>query len=275
MSNRAKLKQTELDFGSKSESQPTAKPTTEIMKKVAIRSNNFKDMKRVFSEREMQEIILRRSVGQDIDSAEAAALKAKYRDIKRWVIEKEKGNQSQLFVFPCLTNGTGWYKVIDFSALYYAYRLADRMQRRARVMKDSDKFMKVNYTASITNIDKFVEQFLNLEEGTYEVTDSGVYIFTLKRALTDDEVGMLRRTEETRREKLNTIIKPKTMDPGVYQAIMMVVRQVLPRVCKLDKRYYFAVGEKMTQDIMELLAVYFDFSHGLIAKERRVKSCSI
>lgn len=248
------------------------KPATEIMKIVASKTENYEDMKRVFTDAEIKSIMQRRAVGESVDSAESAALKAKYREIKRWVLEAEKGNQSRVIVFPCITNGTGWYKVVEFSALYYAYRLADRMGRRARVMNDSDKFMKAYYTASITNIDKFVEQFLNLEPGvTYEVTQDGVYIFTLKHPLTEDEVGMLRRTESTRREKLNAVIKPKAMNPAVYQAIMMVIRQVLPKVCKLDKRYYFAVGEKMAGDIMELLSTYFDFAHGVAPKEEAGK----
>lgn len=66
-------------------------------------------------------------------------LKEKYRKIKQFVVELEQNNRSYLVFFPVVTDKEGkWYRAIELSALYYAYRLAPRMGRKARVMTDSD-----------------------------------------------------------------------------------------------------------------------------------------
>ena len=67
----------------------------------------------------MQDILKRRNENQKIEPAERVALKEQYRKIKRFVSELERDNQQKIIIFPSLTNGTGWYKAIQFSALYY------------------------------------------------------------------------------------------------------------------------------------------------------------
>lgn len=242
-------------------------PATPLMKMVASKAPNPKNIKKVFSPEEIAEILAKKSEAGEISDEERNALKEQYRKIKRQVKEMEKGNQSRVIVFPSLTNGSGWYKVIEFSALYYVYRLADRMGRSARIYKDSDKFSKGVYSATFQNIDKFVEQFNRLEQPKLDITEDGVYIFTLKNPVSDDEVGALRQVEEVRREKMHNILRPRAMDPATYQAILMVVRQVAPRVRKLEKQYYYTTGEGMMKDIQNLLSVYFDFANGVY--ERR------
>lgn len=243
------------------------KPATDLMKAVARKAPSPKNMKKVFTKEEIDEIIDRKEIGDQLDPEEKLAIKEQYRKIKRQVKEMEKGNQSRVIVFPSLTSGQGWYKVLDFSALYYVYRLADRMGRGARILKDSDNFSRGVYAASFQNIEKFIEQFNRLEQPDLEITDDGVYIFTLKNPVSDDELGALRRTEETRRDKLHNIMRPKAMDPATFQAILLVVRQVTPRVRKLEKQYYHTTGEQMVKNIQNLLAIYFDFADGIY--ERR------
>ncbi|MBQ2660580.1 hypothetical protein IJF93_00690 [Candidatus Saccharibacteria bacterium] len=257
-------KQMELPLsGKKDKETAAAPPATHLMKKVASLAPNAKSMKKVFSDEEIAEILDKRDAGEGLLPEEKVAIKDKYRKIKRQVKEMEKGNQSRVIVFPSLPSGDGWYKVIEFSALYYAYRLADRMGRSARVYKDSDKFSKAIYSATFQNIEKFVDQFEWLESPKLEITADGIYIFTLQKPVSDDEVGALRRTEETRREKLHNILRPRAMDPATYQAILMIIRQVAPRVRKLEKQYYYTTGEGMVKDIQELMAVYFDFANGI------------
>lgn len=243
---------------------PAAKlPATALMKKVAEKAPHVEKMRKAFSKGEINEILARVDGGEIISTEERALLREKYRKIKRQVKEMEAGNQSKVIAFPSLTNGQGWYKVVEFSALYYVYRLADRMGRKARVYKDTDKFLKCLYSATFQNIDEFRAQFEELAQPTLEITKDGVYIFTLKTPLTDDEVGMLRRVEATRREKLHNILRPKEMSPATYQAILMVMRQVTPKVRKLQKQYYFTTGEGMVKDIQLMLALYFDFANGI------------
>ncbi len=270
----APLEQSELPLtGSKASNRTKKatlkphKPATELMKVVASKTMNEENIKIVFSREEIEEILTKRDSGIDITPSEHKAIREQYRRIKRHAKELEKGNQSRLIVVPSIVTGDGFYKVFDFSALYYVYRLAERMSRSARLLSDNDHFSRMIYMASIVNLDKFIAQMMHLENSDLEITEDKIYIFTLKKPLTDDEVGQLRMIEETRREKLHNVLRPKAMDPAVYQSIMMVIRQVAPRVKKLDRHYYYAIGEGMLKDLNRLLATYFDWANGLKGRE--------
>ena len=242
-------------------------PATDLMKTVAAKTMNQKSLKKVFSPEEIEEILAKRDSGEKLTTAEQRAIEAEYRRIKRHVKEMEKGNNDRIIVVPSIKSNDGFYKVFDFSALYYVYRLADRMGRSAKLMNDNDRYSKMIHAASLVNIDKFIEQFKRLENPRIDLTEDGIYIFTLKKPLTDAEVTQLRLIEETRREKLHNILKPKNMDPAVFQAILMVVRQVAPKVKKLERHDYYAIGEEMLHNLNLLLTIYFDYTNGVIKKD--------
>lgn len=258
--NSSKVKNT-------STKKQTPEPATKLMKTVAAKTMNKKNMNKVFSPEEIEEILAKRDSGEKLATVEQKAIEAEYRRIKRRAKEMEKGNQSRIIVVPSIKSGDGFYKVFDFSALYYVYRLADRMGRSAKLMNDNDRYSKMLYAASLVNIDKFIEQFKRFENSQVDLTEDGIYIFTLKKPLTDDEVGQLRMIEETRREKLHNILKPKNMDPAVFQGILMVVRQVAPRVKKLERHDYYAIGEEMLHNLNLLLTTYFDYTNGILDKK--------
>lgn len=270
-------KQLEFDFGdisspaSPAKKSEEEKPATELMKTVAARTMNYKNMEKVFAPEELKEIS-ERVTAEQRRRAESEAKRTEYRRMKQLVKQLEEGNKSRLYAIPSISQGEGFYKMFGFSALYYAYRLAPRMGRSARVMKDSDKFSKMPYAASLVNMEKFKDQFRMYEKSDeIEELEDGMIIFTLKQELTDDELGELRMTEETRRDRLHNVLRPKAMEPAIFQAILMVIRQVAPRVRKLEKQYYYAIGEEMLRNLNRLLAYYFDYANGLIDKEEAGK----
>lgn len=252
----------------KSDPEPKSKsPATPLMKEVAAKAYNEKAATKVFSSKEIQNILRRRSVDLPVEPEETLALREAYRRIKRQVKELEKGNQSRVIIFPSLVGAPGWYKAIQFSALYYAYRLADRMGRKVRVLKDTDRFSKAEFAVSITNLEKFTEQFRDLESPSLEITEDGIYIFTLQTPLTDDEVGQLRLVEETRRDRMHNILRPKDMDPATFADLMMISRQLVPRVKKLESPYFASVGCRIVSGLHDLLAIYNHFADGILSRE--------
>ena len=138
-------------------------PATKLMKTVASKTKNMKNMVKVFSPEEIEEIMARRDDGDELTQTEHKAIREQYRKMKRRVKEMEKGNREKIIAIPSITNKGGFYKLFDFSALYYVYRLANRMGRNARLMSDGDRYSKTLYSASLVDIDKFVEQFKRLE----------------------------------------------------------------------------------------------------------------
>ena len=261
--NANKSKQSEARVGD------NRRPATEIMKKVATKIatvDNAKKLEKVFSSMETEEILKRREAGEALNQVEHRAIAEERRRLKKRVKELEKGNKGKLIAMPSIKGAAGFYKMYDFSALYYVYRLADRMGRNARLMSDNDKFSKMLHVASLVDIEKFIEQFKRLENQIIELTDDGIYIFTLKKELSDDELAELRLVEETRRESLYNTLKPKRMDPAIFQGILTVVRQVGPRAKKLERHDYYAIGESMLIDLKDLLRVYFDYTRGILDK---------
>lgn len=242
-------------------------PATTVMRAVAERTLDYRRMKKDFTPQEIEDIIFKRQEGDDLTKEETRALRERYRKMKRWALEKEKTNRTQIICVPCIMDNRGFYKLFEISALYYVYRLADRMQRTANLRADSDDFLKAVHTASLTNIGKFVEQMKQLENPTVEITEDGVYVFTLKRTLTDDEVGELRRVEQERRDRLHNMIRPKAMDPATFQGILTVVRQIAPKVRKLDRQDYYMYGEDMLRDLSGMITVYFDYAGGMLERE--------
>jgi len=272
------LKKSQEEVESKksdTQNKKTQLPATSLMKTVARRSPGNRSLNAVFSEEERKEIF--GSSPEEMKRREEIkqqkiAQKKEYLRIKKWVKEKEKDNRSKLYAFPSVGDDKGWYKMMDFSALYYAYRLADRMGRNARVMSDTDKGAKALQIVSLRNMEKFVEQFEVLEEGgTVEKTLDEVYIFTLKKPLSDEDLLALRRTEETRRAQMHNILWPKAADPAIYNEILMLMRQTVPRVRKLERMYYSTVGEKIISAVVELLSAYHAFTDKLYTKEEAGK----
>ena len=123
------------------EGTPERKPAAALMKTVAAKTKNDKNMKKVFSPEEIEEILAKRDYGGSLTPAEHKAIREEYRKIKRHANEMEKGNKDRLIVVPSLVTGDGFYKVFDFSALYYVYRLADRMGSERLQNKRSKRWM--------------------------------------------------------------------------------------------------------------------------------------
>ncbi len=248
-------------------------PASELMKTVAVKVPVKAKIKRDFSPVEQKEIkqrineVERQKVdASDKNDPEMIERRKKIVTIKKKAKEMEKGNKSTIVLFPSYSKNSDkleWYKMGDFSAMYYVYRMAARMGRAAKLQKDTDKFWRMDYIASIRGIEKFLELAMKLNEiDSHEETVDGFHLLYLKTPLTDDEVGILRRTESMRKERMHNVLRPKRADAGIYQAILTIDRQVLPKVCNMNKSYYASVGNKMAKSIHALTAVYFMFADG-------------
>lgn len=253
-------------------------PASELMKIVAAKAPVKSKIKRDFTpseQKEIQQKIRKAEEWKAANAKEKSEVMAERRRrivaIKKKAKEMEKGNQSMIILFPSYSRNSDkleWYKMGEFSAMYYVYRMAARMGRTAKLQKDTDKFSKMHMIASIKGIDTFLTLVKNLNEiERHEETEDGFHLLYLRRPLTDEEVGVLRRTEAMRKEMMHNVLRPKKADTGVYQAILMVDRQVLPKVSNMEKGYYAVVGDKMAQSIHELTTTYFLYADGEIEVE--------
>ena len=79
----------------------------------------------------------------------------------------EIGNRSKLILFPSYSRNSDqveWYKMGNFSALYYVYRMADRMGKTPKIQRDNDRFSKMHGIVCINGIERFLERTMKLNE---------------------------------------------------------------------------------------------------------------
>ena len=159
-----------------------------------------------------------------------------------------------------------WYKMLDFSALYFVYVLAERMALNSQVYDDKDTYIKANFVASVQDIETVAEEFLRLGGKSVDITTTGIYILTLAEPKTMDDYTNLVKLEMERRDKLHNIFRPAGMAPATYKLLLDVVKLFGPKLEHLEKRYFFAVGENIMRDLSAVFRVYFSYSDGLIGK---------
>ena len=240
---------------SKSENKPT-----EMMEIVARAVPVRKKLKKAFTDEEIAKFL-----ESKIEQETHAKFKETVKRVKRRVLDMEATNRTKLIFYKSSENGD-FYKALDTSALYYAHRLAQLMGRKCNIMIDKDRFSKADFIASISGgIDKFVEQYKELEGLEPEITLDGIYIFPLKEPISDEEYQMLRQTEKTRMERMHNILRPKNMSPAVYQQILMIIRQLAPKSEKLREESinYRVFGTEMMKNLRDIMAIYTDYSNGI------------
>ena len=247
-------------------------PATELMKEVARRVPVKRKIQKDFSEEEAKEILEQVSVRavEDSESEEAKRYKERREKIiriKKNARELERGNNSKLIIFPSFSRKSDeltWYKMGNFSADYYSFRVMTRIGKVPRPpVVDTDRFAKMRAVVSVRDIEKLVESIMKLQEfDRFEVTEDGIYVLYMKRPLSDDEVGALRRTVEERHVMLHNVLKPRKANADVYQAVLMINRQMLPRVANLESGYSRTVGDAMGRALHRLFSRYFDYADG-------------
>ena len=257
------------------------KPASELMKTIAAKVPSKKKIMNDFSPAEQAEIFERIEQnganakmlpGKRELTPEEDARRELIRKIKRIAKEMEMRNNSRIILFPSYSrNGAEltWYKMGDFSAWYYTYRMAERMGRKLpTVQKDKDRFYKMKAIVSIKDVDEFIERAMKLNKfEKHEETLDGVHILHMKHALSDDEVATLKRTGEMQKEMMHNVLRPRKAAPEVYLTILMLGRQVMRMTSALGIIQRYEIGDKVAENVFEMLSVYYDYTGGLCDAE--------
>lgn len=241
-------------------------PATPLMKKVAQFATDKEKMERVFTPDEIQEILNKKANHEEITKEEKERLSRHTRDVKRWVKNRAAGEYGKIFIYPSYTSESGavWYKMIDFSAIYFVRFLADRMGMNVHLYPDTDNYVKSDCAASITNIHKVVDAFMKLGGKNVETTMTGVYILTLAKPMTAEDYGLMLRSEVEKRERVNNMLRPVAMAPLTHKFYLDLLGQLGPKLCHLEKRLYFSIGEMMMKTLNDVLRIYYLYSDGFL-----------
>lgn len=244
------------------------KPATALMKKVAERTKNLPKMEKVFTPEEIAEILAKKADGEEIDKKESLALSKATRANKKWVKNRSAGDYGRIFLYPSYTGKAGevWYKMIDFSALYFVYNLAERMGANVNIYADKDSYVRSSYVASVRDVESLAEKFMELGGKSVEITMTGIYILTLKHPSTAEGYANLMRMEEERRDRMHNLLRPAAMAPATYALLLDVARTFGPKIRHLEKRDFFIIGEDIMHGIMDIFKIYYLYSDGLLEK---------
>lgn len=266
--NKAAAKNTEEGYYD--ESGMKIKPATPLMKKVAEAVTDKEKMQQVFTPKEIREILDKKRRKEAVTEDESVALSKATRNIKRWAKARSTGDYGRIFLYPSYTSTDGkvWYKMIDFSALYFVYFLSERMGMNVNIYADTDRYAKSDYAASVTDIKKVTSEFMRLGGKKVEVAANGVYILTLDYPFTEEDYARMLTQEREKRDKMHNILKPTAMAPATHHMYVDLLRVFGPKIEHLDKRKFFSLGESMTHTLEEILKTYYLYSDGIYSMEK-------
>ena len=258
----------------KAKADVTNAPATDLMKKVAEKVPQTRKIINEFSPEDAAEIFDKIEKPSQKGEKEAELERSQREliyNIKQTAKRMELGNKDKIIIFPSYSRKNAnltWYKLGDFSAEYYLYRMADRMGRSSSPRKDTDNFGRMHVIVSIRDVDKFVEEAMKLNEfSRHEETLDKIHILYLRKPLTDDEAALLHKTDAMRREMMHNVLRPKKAAPEMYLTILTLSRQITKMTIGLDRIYRAEIGDRMAAESVELMDAYFFFVGKLMDAE--------
>lgn len=246
---------------------------TELMRRVAERATNIGRIDEYFTPEDIGKIMEKRRQGEETTKEEGQRASKATRANKKWVKTRAMGDYGRLFMYPSYTDSKGkiWYKMLDFSALYYAYCLADAMGVTANVMNDTDKYVRAEYVVSVYDPEIVAEKFYELGMGTVLKTMTGVYILELTVPAAYETYQGLMQKEHERREKLENATRPAAMAPETYTKVLEAARLLGDKLAHMQKYQLNVLGSKVMEGMSNLLKIYFLYSDGFIDKATTAK----
>ncbi|MBQ6127989.1 hypothetical protein IJI69_04910 [Candidatus Saccharibacteria bacterium] len=202
-----------------------------------------------------------------------------YRKIKAHAKELERENLSRLIVFPSEVPSAEkkdhriWYKLGNFSALCYAYELAPRMGKKdVKIFPDKDENVgRMQYIVSINSLDLLKSRMEKLGYKDLKEYKDGIVAFDLKHKYTEQDIDIWKSVEKQKQARINEVILPKNAIPAIGGGLINLMQRCLPRLKKLEARYFEVAGKQMGTDIVDMMAVYHTYADGMISAEEAGK----
>ena len=192
----------------------------------------------------------------------------RYYTAKRIVKDYEKTNNDKIILFKSRGETSDeWYKAGGNSALFYKYFVAKRLGRTAHIIPDNEwQYQFKNKIVSIRFLEKLNTDIQCLGYKPYTVLDEGhgIVAFSLKKALTSDEIDALKKQETKSLDAIRTIAVPKTLNPELYNASIQLCRQLPSKIRSMDPVYRELLGNEILKQAEKVLQTYSQLIRKLI-----------
>ena len=130
----------------------------------------------------------------------------------------------------------------------------------------------MSHVVSLKNIESFAEEMMQLNDfESFEKTLDDIYIFYLKKPLEKEEVWILKRTQAHQKNLAGDIIRPKNADANFYQYLLMFIRELLPKINRLEKGYYESIGIRVNNRMVDMVRAYTEYAEGFMRVEDFLK----
>lgn len=196
-----------------------------------------------------------------IQSEERRALKKKYVETKKLLLEKEKDNFKSLYL---VETHDGWYKMFGNSAVVYAFQLAPRLKLRPRLMPDTDYDCKSEQGVVSFRSREDLESHLKKLKIFPRFAQDGITIYDLGYANTAEDINLLIQKEDITWQKVNQILMPKVALPELRNELRLLMKAVHENVRKMDAPARAAVGSRMDENVTRMFADFALMSNGWI-----------
>ncbi len=190
-----------------------------------------------------------------------------YYEGKSYVISKEKGNNSKIYLYPAKGKiEDDWYRACGRSMVFYKTLVAPRLGRKAQVMSDPDEEHKIG--GGIVTIrcgNKLIEDVKKIEY-VAERIELGVIVIDIIKEYTEKEIAQMRAVINGELNQVKKIIKPKETFPKIINAINELLRVVPSKIRKLHESYRDIYAKELMEPLAEMVKIYYRMSNGRMEK---------
>lgn len=212
------------------------------------------------------------------DMKEIRAAQSAYEKRKKWVKEFEPTNYTKIVLFrsvPSKKDKEGaWFKMAGHSLEIYVGKLAPRLNLKPRVTTDTDYHNKFREgIVSVRDIDGFEKRMENLKiyRDRKKSTD-GIMIFNLGYEVSEEDLRVLRKADETRKKRLNDVVYTKLIAPEVNTGLLEVMRTLKFKYEKMPVTDREFLGKAMLEHARRATLYYMMAAKGAVSVESGLKT---
>ncbi len=183
------------------------------------------------------------------------------RRVKSAAMQFEKTNFTHLLVFASTNN---FYKIAGHSVLFFTHLIAERLQYRYHLQKDSDHYFRSldgiisipdlpRLEARLREINLFVDKSL---------TTSELHYYKLPHPYSEQQIELLRQNLRRQQSTLTEIVLPKSPNPLLYTAIREI-NHIIYYDCRAvsDPLAKSTIVPRLVSQANQLLTHYFNHAN--------------
>lgn len=188
-----------------------------------------------------------------------------YRMAKKRAMDFEQNNRQYLVL---VRSDNGYFKMFEYSALFYAYSLAPQMNISAVLREDTDYFSKSKIgSVSIKEPENLTTPFekLNIVPISTKDDSGNLLVFKMPWVYDDAEVKQLLAKASEKLQRFNRLVMTDNTIPVLFLQLTALHKTLYENVCSMSgpvsRESY---GIPMLKMAAEMQCLYLEYANGKI-----------